>query len=180
MRPEKPSPTRITTEEHQARGTAERWLSRYRAAGLIGLARTPRTDGGRPRLAEEFVHLIEGLYLKKPRPSVTAIHRRVAAIARERKLPIPAYSSVHAIVSALDPAMVTLAHEGHAAYRDRFGDSAGNGLFSTVPAEVRIGARNAVYKSAPSMRASVSIPAGHARKYIAWGAVSSVTSTKER
>ena len=28
--------------------TAERWLSRYRSAGLIGLARTPRTDGGRP------------------------------------------------------------------------------------------------------------------------------------
>jgi putative transposase len=100
--------------------TAERWLSRYRSAGLIGLARTPRTDGGRPRLAGELVQLIEGLFLKKPRPSVTAIHRRVAAIARERKLPIPAYSSVHAIVSALDPAMVTLAHEGHAAYRDRF------------------------------------------------------------
>lgn len=100
--------------------TAERWLSRYRSAGLIGLARTPRTDGGRPRLAGELVQLIEGLFLKKPRPSVTAIHRRVAAIARERKLPIPAYSSVHAIISALDPALVTLAHEGHAAYRDRF------------------------------------------------------------
>ena len=25
--------------------TAERWLSRYRSARLIGLARTPRTDG---------------------------------------------------------------------------------------------------------------------------------------
>jgi len=41
--------------------TAERWLSRYRSAGLIGLVRTPRTDGGRPRLAGELVQLIEGL-----------------------------------------------------------------------------------------------------------------------
>ncbi|MGH7121553.1 MAG: Mu transposase C-terminal domain-containing protein [Acetobacteraceae bacterium] len=100
--------------------TAERWLSRYRASGLIGLARTPRTDSGRPKIAEELVDLIEGLFLKKPRPPVTAIHRRITAIARERQLPIPAYSSVHAIVSALDPGLVTLAHEGHAAYRDQF------------------------------------------------------------
>ncbi len=100
--------------------TAERWLSRYRAAGLGGLARAPRTDGGRPRLAEELVRLIEGLFLSKPRPSVTAIHRRVAAIAMERKLPTPAYSSIHAIVSALDPGMVTLAHQGQGAYRDQF------------------------------------------------------------
>ncbi len=100
--------------------TAERWLSRYRAAGLIGLARTPRTDGGRPKLSVELVHLIEGLFLKKPRPSVTAIHRRVTAIARERDLRIPSYSSVHAIVTALDPGLVTLAHRGHAAYRDQF------------------------------------------------------------
>ena len=100
--------------------TAERWLSRYRAAGLIGLARIPRGDGGRPKLPQELVRLIEGLALSKPRPSVTAIHRRVAAIARERQLKTPAYSSVHAIVGTLDPALVTLAHEGHAAYRDRF------------------------------------------------------------
>jgi putative transposase len=100
--------------------TAERWLSRYRTAGLSGLARLPRTDGGRPKLAQELVRLIEGLFLSKPRPSVTAIHRRVTAIARARKLPTPAYSSIHAIVSALDPGMVTLAHEGQAAYRDQF------------------------------------------------------------
>ncbi|MGA2602182.1 MAG: Mu transposase C-terminal domain-containing protein [Bryobacteraceae bacterium] len=100
--------------------TAERWLSRYRATGLIGLARMPRADFGRPKLPKEFVLIIEGLALSKPRPSVTAIHRRIATIARERQLKAPAYSSVHAIVSALDPALVTLAHQGHAAYRDRF------------------------------------------------------------
>lgn len=100
--------------------TAERWLSRYRAAGLGGLARAPRTDGGRSKLAEELILLIEGMFLSKPRPSVTAIHRRVTATAMARKLPTPAYSSIHAIVSALDPGMVTLAHEGQAAYRDQF------------------------------------------------------------
>ena len=34
--------------------TAERWLSRYRAAGLIGLARMPRADGGRPKLPKSL------------------------------------------------------------------------------------------------------------------------------
>ena len=34
--------------------TAERWLSRYRAAGLTGLARMARADGGRPKLPRGY------------------------------------------------------------------------------------------------------------------------------
>jgi putative transposase len=33
---------------------------------------------------------------------------------------MPSYSAVRAILAELDPAMVTLAHDGAAAYRDAF------------------------------------------------------------
>ena len=58
--------------------------------------------------------------LTKPRLSVATIHRRVGTMARKREWNAPSYSSVHAIVRALDPKLLTLAHEGPAAFRDRY------------------------------------------------------------
>jgi putative transposase len=66
------------------------------------------------------VRLIEGLALRKPRPSVATVHRQAAEAARRHGWPVPSYGSVYPIVRELDPAMVTLAHEGQAAFRDRF------------------------------------------------------------
>jgi putative transposase len=100
--------------------TAQRWLARYRAGGLAGLARTARADTGRRRLPAELAGLIEGLALRKPRPTVAVIHRRALAAARQHGWPAPSYGTVYAIVRALDPAMVTLAQEGQPAFRDRF------------------------------------------------------------
>ena len=100
--------------------TARHWLARYRTFGLVGLARLQRSDVGQRKLGSEFVELIEGMFLRKPRPSVATIHRRVVAIARERNWPAPSYSSIHSITRHLDPAIVTLAHDGQAAFRDRF------------------------------------------------------------
>lgn len=100
--------------------TAERWLARYRASGLVGLARVLRADVGRRKIAAEIVDVVEGLFLRKPRPSVAAIHRRIVKLAKERQWAPPSYSNIYAIVSRLDPGMVTLAHDGAAAYRDRF------------------------------------------------------------
>ena len=100
--------------------TAERWLARYRLGGLVGLARLPRSDLGRRRVAAEMVECIEGLYLRKPRPSVATIRRRLLKVANKRQWTVPSYASIYRIVRRLDPGMVTLAHEGHAAYRDQF------------------------------------------------------------
>ena len=66
------------------------------------------------------MELIEGLFLKKPLPSAAAVHRRVLALCKEREWPSPSYSSVYAIISRLDPALTTLAHEGPARFRDQF------------------------------------------------------------
>jgi putative transposase len=100
--------------------TAERWLARYRQKGLAGLARPVRSDAAVRRLPADLVALIEGLGLKKPRTSAAAIHRRVSDIATAQGWRPPSYSTVYAILAALDPAMMTLAHEGTAAFRDRY------------------------------------------------------------
>ena len=100
--------------------TAQRWLARYRRGGLVGLARQVRGDAGRRRMPSQIVDLVEGLALRRPRLSAAAIHRQVAALAVERGWAVPSYATVHAILHDLDPAMVTLAQDGSAAWRDRY------------------------------------------------------------
>ncbi len=56
--------------------------------------------------------LIEGLALGSPRPTIAATHRRASEVAAHRAGPVPSHRSVHAIVTALDPGLVALAHEG--------------------------------------------------------------------
>ncbi len=58
--------------------------------------------------------------LARPPPSAATIHRRLTGLALERGWSVPAPRTVRAIVAAIDPAMRTLAHEGPAAYRDRY------------------------------------------------------------
>ncbi|MDN5917456.1 MAG: helix-turn-helix domain-containing protein [Pseudonocardia sp.] len=74
--------------------TAQRWLARFRADGLVGLARTARTDRGRRRVPAELVRLIEGLALSRPRPSVATIARRGARAATAQGWSVPSYSTV--------------------------------------------------------------------------------------
>jgi putative transposase len=100
--------------------SAQRWLARYRAAGLVGLVRAKRSDTGHRKLPADLVELIEGMVLRKPRPSVAAIHRKITALAAKRQWTPPSYSSVYGIIRHMDPAMVTLAQDGPAAFRDRY------------------------------------------------------------
>lgn len=100
--------------------TLERWLAGYRSNGLTGLARLRRSDAARRKTAPEIVALIEALALRRPKPIIAAIHRRVCAIATGRGWVPPSASTVRTIMRALDPGMVVLATEGASAYRDRF------------------------------------------------------------
>ena len=100
--------------------TARRWLARFRQNGVVELARAGRADRGRRRLPEDLVRVVEGMALARPPPSAAAIHRQLVDLAPERGWPVPAARTVRAIVASIAPAMRTLAHEGSAAYRDRY------------------------------------------------------------
>ena len=100
--------------------SVQRWLARYRAAGLAGLVRAKRSDTGHRKLPAELVQVIEGMALRKPRPSIAAIYRKVTALATTHTWTPPSYGSVYGIVRHLHPAMVTLAQDGPAAFRDRY------------------------------------------------------------
>jgi len=99
--------------------TAQRWLARYRQGGLASLARSSRRDAGTRRSPEPLVALVEGMALKRPRSSAAAIHRRIGAAAKAQGWRIPSYGTVHAVIAALDPGMMTLAQNTPADFRNR-------------------------------------------------------------
>ena len=98
----------------------QRWVTRYRKGGLAGLVRRQRSDAGRRRLPPVLVGTIEGLALCTPRLTAAAIHRRLRTLVDAQGWPMPSYSAVHAIMRRLDPGLVTLTHDGAAAYRNQF------------------------------------------------------------
>lgn len=99
--------------------TLQRWHHLYRADGIAALDPQPRGDAGTRRTSAATVAFIERLALTRPRPSIATLHRLTATDAQQRGAPVPSYSTVREIVQALDPALVTLALEGPASYRDR-------------------------------------------------------------
>lgn len=100
--------------------TARRWREAYDRGGLIALAPKDRKDHGRRRTNDDLVAIVEGLALRRPAPTTAHVHRTVTGIAEDRGLPAPSYSTVRQIIVAIDPGLRALAHEGAAAYRDRF------------------------------------------------------------
>lgn len=103
------------------KSTVQRWVARYREQGLVGLAQTARKDKGTSRrLPEQAITLVEGLVLQTPPRSMAAIHRQVVEIAGKQGWKPPSYERVRQIIKHLDPALVTLAHEGAEAYREKF------------------------------------------------------------
>lgn len=100
--------------------TVQRWVARYRQDGLIGLAPKARRDRGQHHLAPELQALIEGLALRKPRLSAAMVARQVREVAEAQGWSVPSYSTVYAVMHALDPALVMLAQDGAKVYGDRF------------------------------------------------------------
>jgi len=101
--------------------TARRWVSHYRTGGLAALTRAPRADKGSPRaLSLPLQELVEALALARPRRSVAAMHRTVSVLARDRGEPPPSYAAVYALARGLDPALLTLAHDGAKVYSETY------------------------------------------------------------
>jgi len=106
----------IARDQEVTPRTLERWIARYRAEGLAGLARRRRADSGRHRVPDRVRWLIEGLALERPRRSVASIRRKACEVARREGWRQPGYKLVWSIVRGIDPALMTLAHEGDKAY----------------------------------------------------------------
>jgi putative transposase len=100
--------------------TARYWVERYRKDGLAGLARKPRSDKNQSRLSEALCQVIEGMALQKPRASAATVHRKAIAVAKQLGERPPSYSLVYGLIRRIDPALLTMAHEGSKAYSDNF------------------------------------------------------------
>ncbi len=113
--------TRIASKHQLSVRTLQRFVQQYRAGGLSGLIRTARKDQGQRRsVAPELQRIIEGLALQQPRRTIANIQRETARISQEQHWIPPSYSTIKRIVQRLDPALVTLAHEGSKAYSEEF------------------------------------------------------------
>jgi putative transposase len=111
---------RVVRDRGVALRTAQRRAGQYRRDGLAGLARKGRSDRGKRHLSESLRQSIEGLALKKPPLSAASVHRQAIALAEQIGESPPSYSTVYAVIRDLDPALVTLAHEGTKAYTEAF------------------------------------------------------------
>ena len=111
---------RVARDRGIALRTAQRWAGQYRRDGLAGLVRKGRSDRGKRHLSDTLRQAIEGLALKKPPLSAAAIHRQAVILAERLEEPPPTYRIVYAVIRDLDPALLTLAHEGTKAYSEAF------------------------------------------------------------
>src|SRR4051794_4622245 len=111
---------RVARDRGIALRTAQRWAGQYRRDGLAGLVRKGRSDRGKRHLSDTLRQAIEGLALKKPPLSAASIHRQAVTLAEQLGEAPPGYDAVYHLVRDLDPALVTLAHEGTKAYADTF------------------------------------------------------------
>jgi putative transposase len=115
------SQTQLARDQQIFLSTIQRWIKQYREKGLAGLANARRSDTGKSRrLATSTIILIEGLDLQTPPRSMVSIHRQVVEIAEQQGWKPPSYDQVRQIIKRIDPALVTYAHQGAAAYREEF------------------------------------------------------------
>lgn len=101
--------------------TLRRWCKNFAEYGLVGLARKRRVDKEQRRTVSiEMQRLVEALYLEKSHRTIRNVYRLIKAYAKKSDLPIPSYSTVYNICSALPPTLVTMAHEGEHVWRDQY------------------------------------------------------------
>ena len=100
--------------------TAWRWIEHYRRDGLAGLARKQRHDKNQRKVSTALKQVIEGLALRKPRLSAASIHRKAIEAAEDLGERPPSYGVVYSMICELEPALLTMAHEGTKVYSESF------------------------------------------------------------
>jgi putative transposase len=72
--------------------------------------------------------LIDSYYLRKERPRVIDLHRKIAPVCRSGGLPTPSYKAVWRRGNSIDPALMLKAREGAKATHTRSSLSARDSL----------------------------------------------------
>ena len=111
---------RVAEQNHLSERTVRRWAKDYRQFGLAGLCHKARAGKRKRRMSPTLQQFIEGLALQKPRPTAAAVHRQAALVASRLGEPAPSYRTIRRVIQGVDPALVTLAHEGTKSYSNRF------------------------------------------------------------
>lgn len=119
---EKVSISEVARSHHVPLKTLQRWVRRYRQENLVGLAHRRRSDRGvRRSIPAECQLVIEGMALTRPKRSIAHIHRDISRLAKQRGWPDNIrYETVYAVVQAMNPSLLVLAHEGSRAYQERY------------------------------------------------------------
>ena len=110
--------TKLSVHSKMALRTLRRRVKNYREHGLSGLIRYKRSKSISSSRA--LKPLVEGLLLRLPDRSISSIWREVLRIAGEQGWESPSYSTVYRIVQNLDPRLISIAHDGTRAYRDKY------------------------------------------------------------
>ncbi len=101
--------------------TLRHWVKQFNSKGLIGLERKHRSDKGNYRCVNnDLVDLATGLALQKPPLLISAIHRKIAIIAKRWSIEIPSYDTVYNIVKRINPRLLTLAIDGSKVYQQKY------------------------------------------------------------
>ena len=113
---------RVAKEASLPLRTAQRWVSRYRRFGLVGLTRAGRADQGkRRRLPDDLLRLAEGLALQRPPLGPGADYREVCRVARGRAAnSLPGITRSTTSIRAIPEDLKTLALDGEKAYREAY------------------------------------------------------------
>ena len=111
----------IAREAKLSTRTVWRKLQAVDSKGLKGLHRACRSDKGRRRcLSTQLQEVVEGLFLKSPKPTVMYVWEQVVEACTKKQMKAPSYSLVAEVCRQLDRRLKVLAHDSEEAYEKEF------------------------------------------------------------
>jgi putative transposase len=111
----------IAREARVSTRTVWRKIHAVDSQGFNGLQRATRCDKGRRRnLSSDLQQVIEGLYLKSPKPTVVWVWEQLDEACARKQMNTPSYSLVAEVCSQLDRRLKVLAHDSEEAYEKEF------------------------------------------------------------
>ncbi|WP_339052467.1 helix-turn-helix domain-containing protein [Candidatus Lariskella endosymbiont of Epinotia ramella] len=111
----------ICSRHKLALRTARRWIADYKKQGLEGLIRQKRNDIAKRRsISNEIQQIAEGIYLQNAHLSISSIYRKVKEYATGQDQKCPSYRTICNLIKKLPTPMVTLAHHGDKAYKQKY------------------------------------------------------------